>query len=96
MPISIDSIQSLQINLSGVMERANDHAGQVEGVALALLGAEVWRSIGEISIRQNDGNYKPINPSLTISDSRDQLWGHYKDTKNTISAPGLYNAISAG
>lgn len=45
MAISIDSIETLQTYLSGVMGRAGHHAGQVEGVALALLGAVVWRSL---------------------------------------------------
>ena len=56
MAISIDSIQTLQTYLSGVMGRADHHAGQVEGVALALLGAVVWRSTGEISVREYAGN----------------------------------------
>ncbi len=56
MAISIDSIQTLQTYLSGVMGRAEHHAGQVEGVALALLGAVVWRSTGEISVREYAGN----------------------------------------
>ncbi|MFL3663009.1 MAG: hypothetical protein ACJ04Q_03335 [Flavobacteriales bacterium] len=56
MAISIDSIQTLQTYLSGVMGRAEHHAGQVEGVALALLGAVVWRSTGEIAVREYAGN----------------------------------------
>ena len=38
------------------MERADDHAGQIEGVALALLGAVVWLSTGQISVREYAGN----------------------------------------
>ena len=56
MAISIDLIKTLQIYLTGVMGRADHHAGQVEGVALALLGAVVWRSTGEISVREYAGN----------------------------------------
>ena len=56
MAISIDSIETLQTYLNGVMGRSNHHAGQVEGVALALLGAVVWRSTGEISVREYAGN----------------------------------------
>jgi len=59
MAISIDSIETLQTYLSGVMDRADHHAGQVEGVALALLGAVVWRSTGEISVREYAG--RPAN-----------------------------------
>lgn len=56
MAISIDSIETLQTYLSGVMGRADHHAGQVEGVALALLGAVVWKSTGEIAVREYAGN----------------------------------------
>lgn len=59
MAISIDSIQTLQTYLNGVIDRAEHHAGQVEGVALALLGAVVWRSTGEISVREYAG--RPAN-----------------------------------
>lgn len=59
MAISIDSIETLQNYLIGVLGRAEHHAGQVEGVALALLGAVVWRSTGEISVRKYAG--RPAN-----------------------------------
>lgn len=38
-----------------------------------------------------EGDYKPINPSVTISDSRDDLWSGYQDIRNTTEAKGLYN-----
>lgn len=39
MAININSINTLQEYLRGVLGRANHHAGNVEGVSLILLGA---------------------------------------------------------
>lgn len=59
MPIKIDSINILQEYLIGVLGRAGHHANQVEGVALSLLGAIIWKSDGEITVRQY--NDRPAN-----------------------------------
>lgn len=56
MAISINSLDTLQNYLIGVLGRANHHAGKVEGVSLALLGAIIWRTNGEISVREYNGN----------------------------------------
>ena len=56
MAISINSIETLQAYLNGVLGRADHHAKNVEGVALALLGAVIWRSTGEIEVREYNGN----------------------------------------
>lgn len=56
MAISIDSLQKLQTYLNGVLDRADHHAGNVEGVSLALLGAVVWKSDQEIEVREYNGS----------------------------------------
>jgi len=56
MAISINSIETLQQYLSGVLDRAEHHAGNVEGVSLALLGAIIWKSDGEIEVREYNGS----------------------------------------
>lgn len=38
-----------------------------------------------------EGDFKPINPNATVSDTRDQLWERYRDTRDSVSAAGLYN-----
>lgn len=48
MAIFIDSLQTLQKYLVGVLHRADHHAGKVEGVALTLAGAIIWKSTGVI------------------------------------------------
>jgi hypothetical protein len=55
MAISVNSIQVLQDYLQGVLGRAGHHAPNVEGVALALLGAMIWRSDGAIEVREYAG-----------------------------------------
>jgi hypothetical protein len=59
MAISIDSIDILQKYLAGVLHRADHHAGNVEGVALTLMGAVIWKSDGEIKVREYAG--EPAN-----------------------------------
>ncbi|WP_321290146.1 hypothetical protein [uncultured Sunxiuqinia sp.] len=56
MAISINSLETLQQYLSGVLNRAGHHAGNVEGVSLALLGAIIWKSDGEIEVREYNGS----------------------------------------
>lgn len=55
MAISIDSIETLQRYLKGVLDRADHHAVNVEGVSLALLGAIVWKSDRKIEVREYNG-----------------------------------------
>jgi hypothetical protein len=52
MPIKADDVQTLHRYAEAVMERVAHHAGNVGAVALALLGAIVWRAEeGSIAIR---------------------------------------------
>lgn len=55
MAISIDSIEILKTYLIGVLDRADHHAKNLEGVALALLGAVIWKSTGQIDVREYKG-----------------------------------------
>ncbi|WP_114911437.1 hypothetical protein [Acidibrevibacterium fodinaquatile] len=43
MPITAKDVEALHTYAKGVMERADHHAGQVKGIALALLGGIIWR-----------------------------------------------------
>lgn len=73
MAISINSIDSLQTYLNGVLGRADHHAKNVEGVALSLIGAVIWRSTGEISVREYNGH--PAN----------MLWFHVGPNKYVLT-----------
>ncbi|MGL5891122.1 MAG: hypothetical protein ACRC3B_14630 [Bacteroidia bacterium] len=59
MAIHIDSINILQLYLRGVLDRADHHAGSVQGVALTLIGAILWKSDNEIRVREYGG--RPAN-----------------------------------
>lgn len=57
MAISADDVRVLHAYAKGVMDRAHHHAGEVKGIALALLGGIIWRGDpGTIEIKQYDGN----------------------------------------
>jgi len=43
MPISVDDVATLETYLQGVMNRSKHHAETVGAIALALLGAVLWR-----------------------------------------------------
>jgi hypothetical protein len=52
MPVKIDDVETLKRYLNGVMVRAEHHAQNVSGVALALVGAIIWRKdSSEIRVR---------------------------------------------
>jgi hypothetical protein len=57
MAIQAHDVQTLHQYAAGVMERAGHHAGNVGSIALALLGAVVWRGEPDsIEIKQHAGN----------------------------------------
>ena len=57
MAITARDVEALHRYADGVMDRADEHAGQVKAIALALLGGIIWRGEpGSIEIRQYDGH----------------------------------------
>ena len=48
MAITAKDVEELHTYAEGVMNRADHHAGNVKGVALALLGGIVWRGDRDI------------------------------------------------
>jgi Integron cassette protein VCH_CASS1 chain len=56
MAITATDVEVLHRYAEGVMDRAEHHAGEVKGVALALLGGIIWRGEpGSIEIKQYGG-----------------------------------------
>jgi hypothetical protein len=56
MAITATDVDILHQYAEGVMGRADHHAGQVKGIALALLGGIIWRGEpGSIEIKQYAG-----------------------------------------
>jgi hypothetical protein len=58
MPLAIRDVDTLKRYVDGVMRRADHHANNVGGVALALAGAIVWRKddADEIEVMERQGD----------------------------------------
>lgn len=50
MALTIESVSLMKRYFTGVMERANHHANQVDEVILALMGCIIWRA-AEVEVR---------------------------------------------
>jgi hypothetical protein len=61
MAKKLTEIETLNAYLNGVMERADHHAHKVREVALALVGAIIWKKDNDESIsvmtKDNETNY---------------------------------------
>jgi hypothetical protein len=60
MPITANDVRVLHEYAEGVMNRADHHAGQVKGIALALLGGI---SGAAIPARSRSGNMQAVLPT---------------------------------
>lgn len=56
MPQEVTSVDKMQEYLCGVLGRANHHAEAVQDIALALVGAVVWRKVGTLEVRTYAGD----------------------------------------
>ena len=57
MAITAKDVEELHTYATGVMGRADHHAGKVKGIALALLGGIIWRGESDsIRIRRFAGS----------------------------------------
>jgi len=56
MPLTVADLDTLEIYLSGVLNRSEHHAETVGAIALALIGAVLWRKDSEpIQVRTYAG-----------------------------------------
>ena len=55
MAREVTDVDTLQKYFCGVMEKAECHAENVKAIALAILGAVVWRKEGDIEVREYSG-----------------------------------------
>lgn len=61
MPRQVTDVDRLRDYIRGVMERADHHAEHVNEVALALVGAIIWRKDDDpIEVRVHDGEMKNV------------------------------------
>lgn len=55
MAIKIEDIEILKEYMTGVLNRADHHALNVNEVILALAGGIIWKSTGKIEVKQYSG-----------------------------------------
>lgn len=60
MPVDVAEVDVLQEYLQGVLGRADHHAKGVDQIALALVGAVVWRKTGTLKVMAVDGDMKNV------------------------------------
>ena len=51
MPVKVETADLLKDYFNGVLERADHHAKGVQEISLALMGAVIWKSEGDIEVK---------------------------------------------
>jgi hypothetical protein len=75
LALTVTEVDELRDYLIGVMERADDHAGDVRNIALALAGAILWR--------KDDG--EPIQVRSHNGQAANVLWARIGGTRYAFS-----------
>ena len=60
MATTIHNIEILREYLTGVLDRANHHAQNVNDIALAIAGGIIWRTTDNIKVMSRDGEMKNV------------------------------------
>lgn len=60
MATTIQNVEILREYLSGVLDRANHHAQNVNEIALAIAGGIVWRTTNNIRVMTRNGDMKNV------------------------------------
>lgn len=60
MAITIQNIEILREYLTGVLDRANHHAQNVNEIALAIAGGIIWKTTNNIKVLSRDGEMKNV------------------------------------
>lgn len=60
MATTIHNIDILREYLSGVLDRANHHAQNVNEIALAIAGGIIWRTTNNIKVLSREGEMKNV------------------------------------
>lgn len=70
MALTVKDVDALQEYIQGVMDRADHHAENVNEIALALVGAIIWKKDTEsIKVMEKEGETKNV------------LWVNIRNTK---------------
>lgn len=60
MATTIQSIEILKQYISGVLDRANHHAHNVNEIALAIAGGIIWKTTKDIRVLSRKGEMKNV------------------------------------
>lgn len=60
MATTIESIETLRKYITGVLERANHHAPNVNEIALAIAGGMMWKTTKNIKVMTRKGSMKNV------------------------------------
>ncbi len=60
MATTIHNIEILREYLTGVLDRANHHAQNVNDIALAIAGGIIWRTTNNIRVLSREGEMKNV------------------------------------
>lgn len=60
MATTIQNVEVLKDYLSGVLDRANHHAKNVNEIALAIAGGIIWKTTNDIKVMSRDGEMKNV------------------------------------
>jgi hypothetical protein len=55
MPRTVSEVTTIRDYISGVMDRADHHAGNVRDICLALAGGVIWRCDGGLKVYERSG-----------------------------------------
>ncbi len=60
MATTIHNIEILRTYISGVLDRANHHAQNVNEIALAIAGGIIWKTTDNIRVMSREGDMKNV------------------------------------
>ncbi len=80
MATTIESIEILKRYITGVLDRANHHAHNVNEIALAIAGGIIWKTTDKIRVMSREGEMK--NVLWLKVDGRNLCFVYNHDTDN--------------
>jgi len=77
MAVKVETAVLLKEYFNGVLERADHHAQGVQEIALALMGAVIWKSEGDIDVKETkDGGMGNILWFNTLTNRYAMYYNH--------------------
>jgi hypothetical protein len=94
MAIQITTTDLIKEYFNGVLDRSKCHANDVKEVCLPIMGAVIWRSEGDIEVKETkDGGMGNILWFRTSDGSRYSLYYNHKNLKIELRAKNFKGEI---